>query len=217
MKKTLKWRLAQNIELKWWQRYLQSKDQEAYGAWKLQYWADLLRVIGNVVKLPNNSAVLDAGCGPAGIYRALPHCRVTAIDPLLAAYEQNLTLHFNPADYPYVTFRAMPLEQLTDIQQYDVVFCLNVINHVSDIKLCIQKLYDALVPNGYLVLSIDAHNHNVFKWLFRAIPLDILHPHQHNLEGYKQLLPDNAKIRQEVLYKKEFFFNYHVLVIQKPA
>lgn len=215
MEKSLKWRLAQNVELKWWQRYLQPKDQTAYRTWKQQYWTDLLKVIGNVVKLPNGCAVLDAGCGPAGIYMALPHCRVKAIDPLLSAYEQNLALHFNPADYPHVNFQTMPLEQLTDIQQYDVVFCMNVINHVSDIKLCIQKLYNALLPNGYLVLSIDAHNYNLFKWLFRAIPLDILHPHQHNLNGYKQLLPHTAKIQQEILYKKEFFFNYYVLVIQK--
>lgn len=215
MEKSLKWRLAQNVELKWWQRYLQPKDQTTYRTWKRQYWADLLKVVGNVVKLPDGCAVLDAGCGPAGIYMALPHCRVKAIDPLLSAYQQNLALHFNPADYPYVDFQTMPLEQLTDTQRYEVVFCLNVINHVSDIKLCIQKLYDALVPNGYLVLSIDAHNYSLFKWLFRAIPLDILHPHQHDLNGYKQLLPHTAEIRQEMLYKKEFFFNYYVLVIQK--
>lgn len=68
-------------------------------------------------------------------------------------------------------------------------------------------------PGGTLVVSIDAHNYSGFKKLFRLIPGDILHPHQFDLKEYQNMLASRGvEIEKSVLYKKEFFFSYYILV-----
>jgi 2-polyprenyl-3-methyl-5-hydroxy-6-metoxy-1,4-benzoquinol methylase len=209
----LKWRIAQFAELRWWKRYLGGKNKAQYLAWKQQYWQAFLQQIQAHLWLPNRARLLDAGCGPAGIFMVLaPNHSVTAIDPLLAQYQQHLT-HFSPADYPTVQFAAITLEQLTEKEQYDAIFCLNAINHVANLPLCLDNLQQALQPNGKLIMSIDAHNYSFFKRLFRLLPGDILHPHQYDLSEYQAMLQQKQiAIEQVICLKKAFFFDYYVIV-----
>ncbi len=215
MKKTIKWNLAQKAERTWWQQYLKGKDVAAYHTWKRAYWDGILQAIAQNVDIKPGMRILDAGCGPAGIFMELGNCEVDAVDPLLDMYSADLP-HFKPEMYPYVTFHASPLEQYTADKQYDVVFCMNAINHVSDIKLSYDLLTQMVKPGGILVVSIDAHNFSFFKYLFRLIPGDILHPHQYNLKEYSSFLESrNCKIEQVVCIKQEFFFDHYVLVARK--
>jgi 2-polyprenyl-3-methyl-5-hydroxy-6-metoxy-1,4-benzoquinol methylase len=213
--KTLKWKLAQNIELRWWKNYLGDKNPAEYAVWKKNYWLKLLSKIDSI-DLTQNLTVLDCGCGPAGVFMALPnHLTIDAEDPLLAEYEKNL-VHFKKADYPNVIFYNVPLEDFEPKQQYDLIFCMNAINHVSDIDFCYDKLCGMLKPNGQLVITIDAHNHSFFKNLFRTIPGDILHPHQYDLKEYNAFLTNRGmKILQTEKLKSEFFFNHYLQVARK--
>ena len=145
----------------------------------------------------------------------LSHCQVDAVDPLLEKYEAKLA-HFSSDHYPSTRFIAQPFEQFSTEKKYEIVFSINAINHVADLEQCLDKLVDLTAKNGILVMSIDAHNYLIFKHLFRLIPGDILHPHQYDLEEYKAMLRSrNMHISQSILLKKEFFFDYHVLVATK--
>ncbi len=217
MKKTLRWQIAQKIELWWWQNYLKAKPETDYLLWKKRYWQGLLNQVTDVLTLAPNSRVLDAGCGPAGIFILLHQqkVQVTAIDPLLKQYEKNLA-HFKPTAYPKVTFKAMPLEQLQDKQLYDTVFCMNVINHVADIKDCVQRLIEATKVGGKLVITIDAHNYVLFKKIFRLLPGDVLHPHQYDLAEYEAMFcKEGVQLLKTVHLKQEFFFDHYMLVLGK--
>ena len=67
-----------------------------------------------------------------------------------------------------------------------------------------------------MVISIDAHNHNFFKHLFRLIPGDALHPHQYDLKAYRQFLEnENLEIIGEYNLDKGFFFDYWAMVVRK--
>ncbi|MEM6726326.1 MAG: class I SAM-dependent methyltransferase [Bacteroidota bacterium] len=79
-----RWRLAQAAEIRWWQRYLRKKEPESYLSWKRDYWENFLEKIQCIV--PSQAHILDAGCGPAGIFTIFPENQVTAIDPLLYHY-----------------------------------------------------------------------------------------------------------------------------------
>lgn len=215
LKGTWKWRLAQAIELKWWKNYLKNKPKADYLVWKKKYWRDLLKKIKHPLPTTSTAQILDTGCGPAGIFMVLDSAQVTAIDPLLEQYEASIE-HFSKQDYPHVDFRPLPLEALTDKEIYNAVFCMNVINHVSDIQKSMDILVHAAKPKGYIIETIDAHNYPFFKGLFRLIPGDILHPHQYDLEEYKAMLTDrNCTILQCEQIKSEFFFNHYLIVAQK--
>jgi 2-polyprenyl-3-methyl-5-hydroxy-6-metoxy-1,4-benzoquinol methylase len=210
---SLRWRIAQWFEKMWWKKYLATKNKQEYLDWKQTYWLDFLNQVN--VTIPTGKKILDAGCGPAGIFMILQNNEVSALDPLLPTYENTLS-QFNPKDYPWVTFIPTSLEAHSVEQQYDLIFCINAINHVDNLSAAYDQLLNMLTPNGQLIISIDAHNSKVLKKIFQAIPGDILHPHQYDLQEYQQFLTDRKmKIDNTVLIKKENIFNYYAIVARK--
>lgn len=204
-----KWKLAQAAEIRWWRSYLSGKTPADYLRDKRAYWWRVIEAAE--IALPVNAEVLDAGCGPAGIFTILAKQRVDAVDPLLEQYTGQLP-HFNPADYPNVRFINGPLEEFQPARRYDVVFCLNAINHVADIGLALDRLVNCLKKGGMLWLSIDAHRHEKLEWLFRRVPADILHPHQYTLAGYERLLKERGlEITKRVKLKPGRIFDYYML------
>ncbi len=211
----LRWKIAQSAEIRWWQRYLKGRSPEDYLPWKRQYWLDLLTRLQ--LRPAGEARILDAGCGPAGIFMVFDQQTVDAVDPLLDAYETRLT-HFRSADYPKVQFHACALEDFKWQAPYDYVFCLNAINHVADLGRCFDQLVESTAPNGQLIVSIDAHNYWGFKHLFRLLPGDILHPHQYDLREYQAMLEERGcTITQSVRYRSGFFFDYYILVAQRAS
>jgi len=261
----LRWRVAQFFEIRWWQRYLSGHDKTAYLAWKRRYWFDFLKKSG--LEIPPGASVLDAGCGPAGIFIILGSQTVDALDSLLDRYEKHLP-HFCYSDYPNVRFFSQPLETFGSTidsgcltigstaftpsrlraftpefcpksaingldpdgvnavlpikatcdtaSLYDFLFCLNALNHVADLPLCLDRLAALTKPGGILAVSIDAHNHTWLKRLFRLVPADILHPHQYDLEEYRAMLAARGfQIEKSVLIKKGLVFNYCLLLATK--
>ncbi len=213
-RKYFQWKLAQSAELKWWQRYLKDKDVEAYKLDKQRYWK---QVLGDLpVKFHDFEGldVLDAGCGPAGIFMSLPKANVDAVDPLLEHYHLTLK-HFDKGDYPWVRFFESSLEDFAVQKQYDVVFCINAINHVADISLCYNKLSEWVKPGGYLIISIDSHQIPGLKHIFRWLPGDILHPHQYDKRDYAAFLTNHGfEMEQERMLAEGILFN-HVLQIAR--
>ncbi len=206
-----RWRIAQAAEIRWWKRYLAKQPVDAYAGWKKNYWTSLLETLQLSPK--PNARVLDAGCGPAGIFTALAHCKVDAVDPLLERYEE--LDHFDRSHYPHVTWHAQQLETFQAEQVFDYVFCLNVINHVRDLDAATQVLAKAAKPDGTLVISIDAHRHTWLKPIFKAIPGDILHPHQLDLADYEALFHRHGMVVvNKVLYREEFLFDYWVFTLR---
>ncbi len=217
MASTLRWKIAQSTEKKWWQNYLKNKDVPTYINWKKKYWTTFLQSIEQHLPELNTATILDIGCGPAGLFINLQSNQVTAVDPLIHTYEKDLQ-HFKKEWYPNTTFINSSIESYLPKIQYDVIFCINAINHVQNITQCYQQLYSWLKPGGILVISIDAHNYDVLKTIFKTLPGDVLHPHQYNIAEYNAFLTINGfSIQDTQLHKKEFIFNYYVQVAKKAA
>lgn len=211
----MKWRLAQKAELWWWKDYLNRKEKATYLGWKKAYWENILQDVADELDISSPSVILDAACGPAGIYMALEGHEVVGVDPLLQNYKQQLA-HFDPADYPFVTFKNKPIEEFKAPQFFDLVFCMNGINHVSDLNLALENLIDCTKAGGYLIFTIDAHNYSIFKYLLRMVPGDILHPHQFSLREYRDMFSMNSckHILQKRL-KAGFLFDHYLLTVRK--
>ena len=209
----LRWKLAQYFEKRWWKNYLRNKPVDDYRVWKKEYWKKLLAA--GEISLANDCKVLDAGCGPAGVFMVLENQQVTAVDPLLNDYEVQLQ-HFKKSDYKNAEFINSPIENFKRENYFDFIFCMNAINHVQEYETAMSNLTESLKPNGFFIMTIDAHNFSFFKYLFRAIPGDILHPYQYDVEEYKShLLRREVVIEKIVLLKKEFFFNHYLIAGKK--
>ncbi|MDB5227522.1 MAG: Methyltransferase type 11 [Bacteroidota bacterium] len=209
-----KWKLAQALEYKWWQNYLQKKDVSKYLDWKRNYWNNLLLSLSEYIEFPVGKNILDAGCGPAGIFMVLSGNTVDALDPLLDRYKS--LEHFIPEKYPRINFINASIEALDHEEKYDLIFCMNAINHVNDIELCYDNLVKALKSGGYLIISTDAHRHEFLKKIFQLIPGDVLHPVQLNIMEYNTFLSKrNMETIHDILYKREMIFDYHITIAKK--
>lgn len=214
-KTTSRWRLAQYLERRWWRRYLRAKNPDGYLRDKRAYWERTLQLLEWTV-VPGRE-VLDAGCGPAGIFITL-HEReqVTAMDPLLDVYERDLSV-FSRKDYPGVNFLTTTLERpIKDIGPFAAIYCFNAINHVSDWSLSLDKLTAMAAPGAQLLLTSDVHRHRWLLPLFRALPGDALHPQQHSAEAYRKALRDRSwQLEREVVLRETTIFNYVAWVAVK--
>jgi 2-polyprenyl-3-methyl-5-hydroxy-6-metoxy-1,4-benzoquinol methylase len=215
-----RWKIAQAAEIRWWQQYLRGRTPAEYAVWKTDYWKQFVSEIGVQLPTERNAQthfkVLDAGCGPAGIFTIFPApYQVDALDPLLMQYEQKLP-HFRRFDYPNVRFLNQPLEDLDARNEYDIIFCLNAINHVADLETALDQLIGSAKVGATVVVSIDAHNYSLLKKIFRLVPGDILHPHQYDLNEYVEMLTKRGvQIESKILKKQENIFNYYILVGKK--
>lgn len=211
----LRWKTAQFAERKWWQHYLKNKPKDEYLRWKKSYWQEIFNLCLPHIQFDNKTHVLDAGCGPAGIFMLFPELQVTAFDPLLNSYESDLP-HFSKQMYPSVQFIQSSIENFSNPTPFDVVFCMNAINHVIDIQHCYNQLLEHTKVGGYLIVTIDAHNFSLFKHIFRLLPGDILHPHQYDVEDYKEFLTTrHAEIKYIQKLKQEFFFDHYIMIAKK--
>jgi 2-polyprenyl-6-hydroxyphenyl methylase/3-demethylubiquinone-9 3-methyltransferase len=179
-----RWQIAQWFELRWWIRYLAPRQPQAYLTWKRSYWYS---VVSRLTERPQGR-MLDAGCGPAGMFIVLPRdATIHAIDPLLDEYNNNL-LHFSTSQYPHIDFWPSTIEEWHDPEGYDTIMCMNALNHVDNLQAACRNLANHLRPGGRLLLTVDGHRSSFLKKVFRLIPGDLLHPHQLTLADYLSLL-----------------------------
>jgi len=213
---TLKWKLAQFLELLWWKKYLGKKDLQEYLLWKKEYWNNFIEKSDLRSHINKATSVLDVGCGPAGIYLSLNEHEVVAVDPLIKDYEKDLK-HFERDRYPNVTFFSKAFEDFETEKGFDLIFCLNAVNHFRDFRFSIEKLQAMLNKGGILVLSIDVHRFLFFKHLFRIIPGDALHPHQHSTSDYIRMMKTYSSVEciDHRVLNNENIFNYEVLIYRK--
>lgn len=196
---------------------MRGKDPAAYRAWKEEYWRTFLTKIELAATLETSAQwdlrVLDAGCGPAGIFTVYHSASVTAVDPLLDSYDE--LPGFARTRHPNVHWVRQGLEDYVAVEPFDLVFCLNVINHVRDLRGVLQVLAEALRPGGTMILSVDAHRHTLLKPIFSVLPGDVLHPHQMNLTEYLAACGSvGLTCTSRVLYKREAIFDYWVLTLK---
>ncbi len=211
----LRWRLAQFFEIIWWRSYMRGKDNADYLLKKKQYWQQQLDDCADVFQIHDSDTVLDMGCGPAGIFINLPNNTITAVDPLLDKYENDLSV-FTPANYPNVRFIKSTIEAYQPEQQFDYVFCMNAINHVSDIAKGFEVLAAACAAKGKMIVSIDAHKNSFLKAIFRIGPGDVLHPHQYSMEEYIAFLKRvGFKVVKTINLEPGYVFDLCLLVAER--
>lgn len=213
MKKSIKWKLAQFLEIRWWQLYQKNKSQ-TYLQSKKAYWEKIVRAFDPYIQTGNFGTALDAGCGPSGMYMIL-NGKVDAVDPLLDSYEQQIDF-FTKDNYPDVHFHSLPFEIFEPDYLYQQIFCMNALNHFSDLEASIDKLFRLLAPGGYLLVGLDVHNKSWLPRLFRFLSFDMLHPHQFSAKKYiAKFEKAGFRLIQSTCDKKGIIFNYELFLFTK--
>jgi len=105
-----------------------------------------------------NKTILDAGCGPEGQLAALlatryPTCSVEGWDLHYAPAEVSPTSHRAQAN---LLLREADLASLTKVSAYDLVYSVDVLEHIHDYADILDRLVRALRPGGLLFIHVPS-------------------------------------------------------------
>ena len=120
----------------------------------MEYWRKFryFDKIIKVCKITKGSKVLDVGCGLSSVLHFIEGKRF-GVDPLADEY---LKLYKYPEDVKIEKgfSEYLPLPNT----YFDVVFCSNALDHVTDPKKTISEISRVLKRAGYFVLTVEIFN-----------------------------------------------------------
>lgn len=112
-----------------------------------------LKIALDYVRKINSKVLVDIGCGDGSFIKLITNKEVNSIDEIWAI-DINPSLMQFATRYPDCNFRIQNIIK-TDFrdQQFDTIVCLDVLEHIKDIKKAINELRRILVIGGHLITS----------------------------------------------------------------
>lgn len=158
-------------------------------------WANLLDLLKDVVTFDNSKRILDIGCGPTSIFLSLRKGEKYALDPTLKSLFDICPFLRGIEEYKDVNFISSPIEDVTIDKQFDLIFMINVLDHVGELKPVIDKIDELLAPFGILVLLVDCYADPVVRNIIKFFDVDLPHPHHFVAEEVIGLFPSHRLIK----------------------
>ncbi|MFN3528817.1 MAG: class I SAM-dependent methyltransferase [Bacteroidia bacterium] len=138
--------------------------------------------------------VLDAGTG-LGQYvyyltRKFPNWNIYATD-ISSREICECNRFFHRLKYERVLFRTESLESLHRQEVYDLILAVNVIEYVDDDRLVLKNFYEALKPEGLLLMSMQSDKSQNIQPNFTNKLLGNRHvSHRYNNLEFKKMLKE---------------------------
>lgn len=135
----------------WWDESGKFKPLHKFNPIRISY---LRRKISEKFTLDKNLKILDIGCGGGLIAEPFSHmgADVTAID----ASEKNIEvakIHAQKSGLK-IDYRATSAEELlNEKEKFDVVFALEIIEHVADVENFVKSCTALVKPNGLVFIA----------------------------------------------------------------
>lgn len=182
----------------------------------LEYWVRHrhLEDIRRLVPMGPGSSILDVGCGISTVLHFLPGRR-SGVDPLGDRYRA-IYRYPDELDIRRAYAESLPFPDRT----FDVVFCSNCIDHVSDPEKAVAEMERVLRAGGHLVLTCEVFDEDPGK-------RNAGHPHGLTAESLRALVSGFTPVaawdspwiglRAYVLGEPATDQREHILLLAKPA
>ena len=142
----------------------------------------LLKILKKSSLQPKTSSVLEVGCGPGEFLKKLsPYGKLTGLEPHLDSQKHESTFKLIQNDFLSHDFKK---------ERFDLVLLLDVIEHVKEDRDFIEKAYNLLNNDGYLLVTVPAFhalwtnhdnmNHHLRRYSKKQL-LDLVSQHQLSL------------------------------------
>lgn len=144
--------------------------------------------------------ILDLGCGTGTLTRQLAErCQdvlgIDASDAMIKAAQKS---------YPQLKFAVADALELSDAQEWDIIFSNAVFHWIRDHNLLLQKIHRALKPKGKLICEFGAHGNisiieNGFHRALQEIGVDYRSKFNFpTVEDFEDLLHQNGFVIEQI-------------------
>ena len=165
--------ISQKMELDIWK----NSDRD-----KNEWWRDNFNNYACIVNERVDS-LLEVGCGPFAkntefVMNALKSRpgRILLNDPLLDEYIKLGKPVKEFAENNKAVCYSVPLEECRLQEPVDMIISVNVLDHVYDMDLCLESIYNNLKPGGILILGNSLTSEQNFRETPKIDPYGMLHP-----------------------------------------
>ncbi len=108
-----------------------------------------------------NAKIMDAGCdtGKDAIYLSAkyPDTQITALDISPKAIDE-ANNRLAKTKRKNVSFSVADLLNIDYSEKFDIIYSIDVLEHIGDIDKCLKNFYKALKPNGKLIIHVPCPN-----------------------------------------------------------
>lgn len=128
-----------------------------YGKIARQAYIKQFVIKTDIVQLTSGSLVLDAGCGKGELIFSLA-CKVKNVNFIGIDINQKLISAdreiMNKLNLKNVYFKVQDLGEIDYVSRFDVIFCVDVLEHIKNDEKVIWNFHRALKPGGKLILHV---------------------------------------------------------------
>ena len=162
--------------------------------------------------------ILDYGCGDGHISAILTNMGhlVTAIDicPFNETKFRDLINKENQTNLKFFNSNWVTSNDIY-INTFDLIICLEVLEHIKEFKVILEKLKISLNKNGYLLISIPSYySEKLFSYLCFNWMKDSEHINLFKKNDFIQILNENGLEVIKVKNKaSNWFFNWLLLCL----
>jgi len=149
------WEEAQKAELGWWVAAIAAKypSREEFARARLSEGTIRLGAHFGVPSI--GGRLLDVGCSPVSVHEGREEVEVVAIDPLLDAFCENVPNFARKGRVANVEYRCCRIQDVQD-DPFDVVWCVNVLDHTDDWQDIIQHF--GRLAKDLLLVGVDVRH-----------------------------------------------------------
>lgn len=192
-----RWSKAQEVELRSWLG--SPKEHDDWNSWWLHYFKNY----ESIKHLVFNSFI-EVGCGPYAkntefFLKIFPGIRdIFLMDPLLDNFIKNdYYINKVASRFNAKTFTS-PLETFKVDKQFDVVLCINVLDHVRNTDECMESMFNLLSDEGIIIIGQDLTNEEDLKNSPESLE-DVGHPIKLDHLYFREKLKNFKHLYQYIL------------------
>jgi SAM-dependent methyltransferase len=140
-------------EMAFWDQYAAGLGADGAAAPETEYYRKFMLAMGGVAdpSFFDDRICLDIGCGPRGSMTWLTNARAAiGLDPLSEGYAR-FGIHTHRMTYLTAPAERMPLPS----RYVDVVFSMNSLDHVDNLRKTCQEIRRVLRPGGHFIASLN--------------------------------------------------------------
>lgn len=196
----------QQVEIDFWKNVFNSQGQN-YLAYRAEDAYKILSPFGLKIDGFLSGNTLEVGCGLISMLEYYQGVNVWSIDPLVYKYNEIIESSYLKDRHPITDVKYFTVEDEQIPFGYDnfnQIFCVNVLDHTSDPVLMLKEMKRTLRDNGRLYLQVNFDNNlsPAHYSLFNQMKLDTMTEEVGLRKIFEKSVDGENQIKYYAIYAK---------------